>query len=72
MKALTLWQPWASLIACEAKEAETRSWPAPASLVGCRIAIHAAARPVRQCINGLPDVVWSINDELARHWKDPR
>jgi hypothetical protein len=26
MKALSLWQPWASLIACGAKRYETRSW----------------------------------------------
>lgn len=26
MKALTLWQPWASLVACGAKRWETRSW----------------------------------------------
>lgn len=27
MKALTLWQPWASLIAWGEKQYETRSWP---------------------------------------------
>ena len=27
MKALTILQPWASLIACGAKKIETRSWP---------------------------------------------
>lgn len=43
MRALTLWQPWASLVAIGAKTIETRSWPAPASAVGERIAIHAAA-----------------------------
>jgi hypothetical protein len=26
MKAITLWQPWASLIAIGAKKYETRSW----------------------------------------------
>lgn len=46
MKALTLWQPWASLIAVGAKRHETRSWPAPATILGERIAIHAAVRPV--------------------------
>lgn len=29
MKALTIWQPWASLIAWGEKEYETRSWPTP-------------------------------------------
>lgn len=41
MKALPLWQPWASLVALEAKRIETRHWPAPAYVVGQRIAIHA-------------------------------
>jgi len=27
MKAITLWEPWASLIALGAKKIETRSWP---------------------------------------------
>ena len=41
MKALTLHQPWASLIADGRKTIETRSWPPPRTLVGERIAIHA-------------------------------
>lgn len=41
MKALSIHQPWASLIAIGAKRVETRHWPAPASVVGTRIAIHA-------------------------------
>ena len=41
MKALTIWQPWATLIAEEIKHYETRSWS-----TGYRgpIAIHAAKR----------------------------
>jgi len=43
MKAITLWQPWASLLACGAKKYETRSW---ATSYRGPIAIHAAtARP---------------------------
>ena len=38
MKAITLWQPWASLLACGAKRYETRSWST--SYRG-PIAIHA-------------------------------
>lgn len=45
--ALTVWQPWASLIAIGAKPFEFRSWPAPASLIGKSLAIHAGARPVK-------------------------
>lgn len=29
MQAITLWQPWATLIALGLKKIETRSWPAP-------------------------------------------
>ena len=47
MKALTLWQPWASLVAHGYKTVEYRGWPAPRSIVGTRIAIHAAARRPR-------------------------
>jgi hypothetical protein len=41
MRCLPLWQPWASLVAVEAKRIETRHWPAPSWLIGHRIAIHA-------------------------------
>ncbi|NIJ34307.1 ASCH domain-containing protein [Sphingomonas oligoaromativorans] len=43
-KALTIWQPWASLIMLGAKPYEWRRWKAPASMVGKRIVIHAGAR----------------------------
>ena len=46
MKALTLWQPWASLVIAGAKPYEFRSWRAPSSIVGERIVIHAGARKV--------------------------
>lgn len=41
IKALSLWQPWASLMAVGAKKIETRSWP-----TGYRglVAIHAAKK----------------------------
>ena len=41
MKALTLHQPWASLIAGGRKTIETRPWAPPCGLVGERFAIHA-------------------------------
>ena len=41
MKALTIWQPWASLVACGAKQYETRSWP---TKYRGPIAIHAAIK----------------------------
>lgn len=46
MKALTIWQPWASLIIAGAKPYEFRGWRAPRALIGQRIVIHAAARKV--------------------------
>lgn len=42
MKALTVRQPWASLIVAGVKDVENRSWAAPERLVGERIGIHAA------------------------------
>ena len=42
MKALTLHEPYASLIASGRKRFETRGWPPPRGLIGERIAIHAA------------------------------
>lgn len=44
MKALTIWQPWASLIMAGAKPYEFRGWRAPRSIIGQRIVIHAAAK----------------------------
>ena len=41
MKAITLHQPWASLIAAGTKTVETRSWAPPPWVEGQRIAIHA-------------------------------
>lgn len=41
MKALTLWQPYASLIAIESKHYETRSWP---TKYRGPLAIHASAK----------------------------
>ena len=41
MKAITLWQPWASAIALQQKRFETRSWP---TKYRGPLAIHAATR----------------------------
>lgn len=41
MKAITILQPWASLIACGAKKIETRSWP---TKYRGKIAIHAGKK----------------------------
>ena len=47
LPAITLWQPWASLIAIGVKPYETRPQPAPQIMCGRRIAIHAAVRKPR-------------------------
>lgn len=46
--AITIWQPWATLIAEGYKPFEFRGWPAPKAYVGRRIAIHAGARKVHK------------------------
>ena len=64
--ALTLWQPWASLVAVGAKLYETRGKPAPRRLIGQRIAIHAAART---CVTDLPQVILDdISAVLGSNW----
>jgi hypothetical protein len=50
MKALTVWQPWASLIMIGAKPFEFRGWDfakREPALVDATIVLHAGARPVR-------------------------
>lgn len=47
MKALSLWQPWASLMAFGAKRYETRSYPTGAFGV---LAIHAAKKNDADCL----------------------
>ena len=61
MKALTLWQPWASLVeGC--KPFEFRSWRAPRHIIGERIVIHAGARK--------PDM--REVEQLLREWSATR
>ena len=65
MKALTIWQPWASLIMAGAKPYEFRRYDYRRwthGVVGRRIVIHAAARKVR----------WrEVNDILVRLRDEP-
>ncbi len=46
MRALTIWQPWASLIIIGAKPFEWRRWRAPAWAIEQEIVIHAGSRRV--------------------------
>jgi hypothetical protein len=52
VRALPLWQPWASLVAIGAKRVETRHWPTPPRLIGERIAIHATKTKAHLAIGG--------------------
>lgn len=62
LPAITLWQPWASLLIQGIKIHETRSWAPPGELIGHRFLIHAAARVPR------PSSDWSedLCDVLKR------
>jgi len=52
--AITIWQPYASLIAVGAKRFETRDWPPWVRYVGSRFAIHASTkRPTPASLYGL-------------------
>ena len=50
--AISLWQPWGSLLfalrsdGSQVKKHETRNRPAPARVIGRRIALHAAQQPI--------------------------
>ena len=61
MKALTIWQPWASLIVSGAKPYEFRGWCPPQSYIGKRLAIHAGARPMR--IAEINDLLTGLRDK---------
>lgn len=62
MKALTIWQPWASLIACGAKRYETRSWP---TKYRGPIAIHAAVKdPNKLPLQGKEALERAVREEI--------
>ena len=65
MPAVSLWQPYASLIAAGVKPWETRDFAPPQRLLGKRIAIHAAKRVPRRGELG-EDVEAAISAALGR------
>lgn len=69
MRALTVHQPWAQLIAVGAKTIETRSWPPPDALIGEVLVIHAAATlaGINQIAAGIGDPCGDIEATLAAH-----
>jgi len=58
MKAISLWQPWATLMALDLKKNETRTWTR--HYTG-PIAIHAAQRTIR--FQDIPDVIEALGDK---------
>lgn len=75
-RALTIFQPWATLVMMKAKPHEFRKWdftdkPAFERLVGQRIVVHASARPmklaeVNDIINRIDAEETDLNGEIAR------
>lgn len=65
LPAITLWQPWATLVAEGLKPFEFRRWAAPRAYVGQRIAIHAGARPVRKA--EVAELLLGLQDQ-GRGW----
>ena len=74
MKALTIWQPWASLIIAGAKPYEFRGWRAPRSIFGQRIVIHAAAKKIdRDEVSHLYHIIVAYADdesEICKNWPE--
>ncbi len=54
MKALTLWRPWAYIIAHRGKRVENRTWKPPQGLIGQRIALHQGQKWAPPDAWGLP------------------
>lgn len=68
MRALTIWQPWATLIAHGLKRYEFRRYRTPWRLVGQPIAIHAGARKpttedIRSVLNSINGAPFSLGED---------
>jgi hypothetical protein len=63
MKAISLWQPWASLWACKRKRFETRHW---ATAYRGPLAIHAAQKMVAAPGEDLDEI---LIDEFGVYWR---
>ena len=68
MKAITLHQPWASLIACGAKRIETRSWKPPAPLIGTEFAIHAGKTKFGGPLVNSLEFMNAVDEALGEGW----
>ena len=70
LKALTLHQPWASLIALGAKRIETRNWRPPVALIGQRLAIHAGKKIVKLPSGTYEHYNQAVMRRLGNDWPD--
>src|SRR5690349_22770127 len=66
MKAISLWQPWASLVSIGAKKIETRSW---ATAYRGPLAIHAAKKWTGELYR--PCLEEPFQSALIRHFETP-
>jgi hypothetical protein len=64
VKAISLWQPWASLWISPAKLDETRHWP---TLYRGPLAVHAAKTFVRDFGSSNP-ILEILEDKFGPHW----
>lgn len=65
MKALTIWQPYATLLITDVKRFETRKWQ---TKYRGPVAIHAAKKPIKAVAKLLPeDTQRAINDICKRN-----
>lgn len=67
MKAITIWQPYASLIMLGNKPFEFRTWKPPASIIGERVAIHAAKR--KPTPEEIKDILWDFESNASRKYR---
>ncbi|QDR79817.1 ASCH domain-containing protein [Sporomusa termitida] len=68
MKAITILEPWASLIACGAKQIETRNW---STKYRGRIAIHAG-KETKRAFYSLPIITALGVSCVSEHWLNIR
>lgn len=66
MRAITLHQPYASLIAEGLKTIETRSWPPPLAYIGRPLAIHAGKAQAQ--MEALDDAELDILEQHFGSW----
>lgn len=64
LRAVSLWQPWASAIAVGKKMVETRSWRAPKTVLGKRIGVHAGMSTKGMYLAAQDSALWDscLND----------